>query len=167
MNTFNSPLESTLCSRRDFLTKSFTSLALLGFMGNSLFAQKDLNLTIDSLVDKEGFYTLPALGYPYNALEPFIDEQTMRLHHDIHFASYMNGLNDALKAMDQARKTLDFSQISAIENQFTFNGAGYFLHTVFFQNMTPPPAATPSQWLLEKISQNFGNIVMRNHATSI
>ena len=53
---------------------------------------------------ESGEYSLPPLPYEYNALEPHIDEQTMRLHHDIHHNGYVKGLNGALKSLAKARK---------------------------------------------------------------
>lgn len=55
-----------------------------------------------------GQHKLPPLPYAYNALEPFIDEQTMRLHHDKHHQSYVDGLNKAEKMMAAARESGDF-----------------------------------------------------------
>jgi Fe-Mn family superoxide dismutase len=105
----------------------------------------------------DGTYALPPLPYAYNALEPSIDEQTMHLHHDIHFAGYMNGLNAALKQVADARGANAFPQIQYWENQLAFNGSGYFLHNVFFQNMAPA-GTKPSDDLQKSLAGQFGSL---------
>lgn len=78
-----------------------------------------------------GGHRLPPLPYPYNALEPYIDEKTMRIHHDKHHLSYVNDLNKAEKKLEEARKTGDFDLVKHWERELAFNGAGHYLHTLF------------------------------------
>ena len=59
-------------------------------------------------------YRLPDLPYAYNALEPYIDEATMRLHHGKHHAAYVNGLNAALAKLTDARAKGDFASVQAL-----------------------------------------------------
>ena len=61
-------------------------------------------------------YKLPDLPYAYNALEPYIDEATMKLHHDKHHAAYVNGFNAALKKLEEARSKGDLPRRSATPN---------------------------------------------------
>ena len=56
-------------------------------------------------------YTLPDLPYDYDALEPVISAQVMRLHHDKHHAAYVKGANEALEKIAEARSATDFSHI--------------------------------------------------------
>jgi len=104
----------------------------------------------------EGAYALPPLPYAYDALMPSIDEQTMRLHHDIHFAGYMKGLNAALAKLADFRTAADYPQIAYWENQLAFNGSGYFLHNVFFQNLAPAGSTTASTDLQFSLAKDFG-----------
>ncbi|WCK55867.1 superoxide dismutase [Aneurinibacillus sp. Ricciae_BoGa-3] len=103
-----------------------------------------------------GGHVVPPLPYAYNALEPYIDEQTMRLHHDKHHKSYVDGLNKAEKEMQKARQTGDFSLIKHWENEAAFNGAGHYLHTIFWHNMSPEGGGEPSGAIADEISNTFG-----------
>lgn len=162
------PTHPQSLTRRNFITQGSSALAGLGLFATlpasyALGASKDDKPTSsapqDTLFDvpmKGGFYELPPLPYAYNALEPFIDEETMRLHHDIHFAGYMKGLNAALKKLEAARTAGAFPEISYWENQLAFNGAGYVLHTVFFQTMAPTGQA-PSASLKNTLTEHFGS----------
>lgn len=105
-----------------------------------------------------GGHVLPPLPYAYNALEPFIDEQTMRLHHDIHHKSYVDGLNKAEKEMKKARDTGDYSLIKHWEREAAFNGAGHYLHTIFWNNMKPHGGGSPTGPLAREIERSFGSI---------
>ncbi|MBD3266574.1 superoxide dismutase, partial [bacterium] len=101
-------------------------------------------------------HELPPLPYDYKALEPVIDEETMRLHHDKHHASYVKGLNDAEEKLEQAKKSGDFSAIKPICKAMAFHGCGHFLHTIFWQNMGPNGGGTPSGDLAKAIDRDFG-----------
>ena len=103
-----------------------------------------------------GEHTLPPLPYPYNALEPYIDEKTMRLHHDKHHRSYVEGLNKAEKEMEKARRSGDFSLIKHWEREAAFNGAGHYLHTIFWHNMTPKGGGKATGAIAREINRIFG-----------
>lgn len=104
-----------------------------------------------------GAHTLPPLPYSYDALEPYIDSEIMRLHHDKHHKSYVDGLNKAEKEMQKARKTNDFSLIKHWEREAAFNGAGHYLHTIFWNIMSPKGGGKPSGMLSHEITQSFGS----------
>jgi Fe-Mn family superoxide dismutase len=104
-----------------------------------------------------GKHKLPPLPYPYNALEPYIDEQTMRLHHDEHHQSYVNGLNQAEKMMELARQSGNYELIKHWEREAAFNGAGHYLHTIFWETMSPHGGGEPSGPLLKQIEHDFGS----------
>ncbi|PZE22173.1 superoxide dismutase [Paenibacillus xerothermodurans] len=111
-----------------------------------------------------GGHTLPPLPYAYNALEPYIDEQTMRLHHDKHHKTYVEGLNKAEKMMQKARKSGDFELIAYWEREAAFHGAGHYLHTIFWYNMTPEGGGEPTGALRDQIEQDFGSFsAFKNH----
>ncbi len=105
-------------------------------------------------------YTLPPLPYAYNALEPAIDEQTMRLHHDIHHQGYVNGLNKALATLADARKSGDLSAVPSVTHDLAFHGAGHILHTLFWNIMAPQGnggGGTPQGKLAQLIDKSFGS----------
>ncbi|MEP6591644.1 MAG: superoxide dismutase [Gemmatimonadota bacterium] len=109
-------------------------------------------------------FTLPPLPYNYNALEPHIDEATMRIHHDKHHAGYVKNLNDALEGhadllalpVDQLIAALDKvpeAKRTAVRN----NGGGHANHTLFWEVMAPGGATAPDGELAKAIDAAFGN----------
>ncbi len=107
-----------------------------------------------------GKHVLPPLPYPYEALEPFIDAQTLHLHHDIHHKGYVDGLNAAETKLAAAQEAGDFSSIKHLDRELAFHGGGDFLHTIFWNNMAPPGkggGGQPQGALADQISQDFGS----------
>ena len=108
-------------------------------------------------------FTLPPLPYAYNALEPHIDEQTMRIHHDKHHDTYVKNLNAALESHpDQQKKSLDEllrgldSLPEAIRTPVRNNGGGHANHTMFWEIMAPGGAKEPAGALGDAIGKAFG-----------
>jgi Fe-Mn family superoxide dismutase len=112
-----------------------------------------------------GRYTLPDLPYDYDALEPYIDEQTMRLHHDIHHQGYVNGANAALDELQEARSSGDYSAVKAVSRDLAFNASGHLLHSIFWPNMAPEgEGGKPSGALKEQLQEDFGGVdAFRDH----
>lgn len=105
-------------------------------------------------------YELPPLPYPYEALEPYIDEQTMHLHHDIHHKGYVDGLNKAEGELAKAREANDFSLVKHWEREAAFHGSGHILHAIFWTNMAPAGnggGGTPQGALAQQIDKDFGS----------
>lgn len=103
-------------------------------------------------------YTLPELPYAYDALEPCSDEQTVRLHHDIHHKSYVDGLNNAEDKLAQARETGDYALVKHWERELAFHGSGHILHTLFWENMKPGGGGIPTGPLADRINLDFKDI---------
>jgi Fe-Mn family superoxide dismutase len=104
-------------------------------------------------------HELPPLPYDYDALEPYIDEQTMRLHHDIHHAGYVKGLNNAEAKLADARRAGDFSLVKHWSREAAFHGSGHLLHSIFWPNMmaADKAKAVPDGALGEAIERDFGS----------
>jgi superoxide dismutase, Fe-Mn family len=105
-------------------------------------------------------HELPPLPYDYNALEPHIDETTMRIHHGRHHQGYVNGLNAAEEALAKARAANDYALIQFWSRRAAFNGGGHFLHSIFWEIMAPPGnggGGEPTGALAAKINEDFGN----------
>ncbi|MDX6644651.1 MAG: superoxide dismutase, Fe-Mn family, partial [Miltoncostaeaceae bacterium] len=108
-------------------------------------------------------YELPDLPYDYAALEPHIDEQTMRLHHDKHHQTYVNNVNAALEGTEWADRPIEevlanLDQIpeekrTAVRN----NGGGHANHTMFWEIMSPDGGGAPSGDLAAAIDGAFGS----------
>ncbi len=102
-------------------------------------------------------YTLPDLPYDYGALEPYISEKTMRLHHDKHHFAYVTGANQALDALADARARDDFSRTAALERSLAFNVSGHVLHSLFWQNLAPRAGGEPTGALADQVKRDFGD----------
>ncbi len=83
-------------------------------------------------------YTLPQLPYSYNALEPYIAEEIMKLHHQKHHQSYVNGANTALEKLEKYRRGELQIDVRAVLRDLSFHLNGHILHTIFWPNMAPP-----------------------------
>jgi len=104
-------------------------------------------------------HELPVLPYSYDALEPYIDEETVRIHHDKHHQGYVNGLNKAEEELARAREAGDFALIKHWEREAAFNGSGHILHTLFWENLGPAAECKgqPSGHLADRIDCDFGS----------
>ena len=109
-------------------------------------------------------YEVPALPYDYNALEPHVDEATMRVHHDKHHQAYVDKANAALqgtehdgKPVEEVLRALD-SLPSDKQGPFRNNGGGHFNHSMFWETMSPDGGGEPSGELATAISSTFGSL---------
>ncbi|OQA09101.1 MAG: Superoxide dismutase (Mn/Fe) [Firmicutes bacterium ADurb.Bin373] len=101
-------------------------------------------------------YQLPELPYPYNALEPYYDEQTVKLHHDAHHKAYVDGLNNADAKLAEAREKGDFSLVKHWERELAFHGSGHILHALFWESMKPDGGGPATGKIAEMIDRDFG-----------
>jgi len=109
-------------------------------------------------------FDLPELPYAYDALEPHIDEQTMRIHHDKHHAAYTNNLNKALEAhADLQAKTIEalLGDLNALPEDIRTavrnNGGGFANHSLFWLIMSPDGGGSPDGELAAAINTAFGD----------
>jgi Fe-Mn family superoxide dismutase len=110
-------------------------------------------------------FTLPDLPYAYDALEPSIDEQTMRIHHDKHHAAYVNNLNAALEKHPEFDAGTDIDALMRnfesvpddIKTAVRNNGGGHANHSFFWQIMGPNGGGEPTGALADAINQAFGD----------
>ena len=116
------------------------------------------------LSSKPGEHQLPELPYSYDALEPVIDEQTLRLHHDKHHAGYVRGLNKAEKKLEEARASGDYSLIKHWEREAAFHGSGHLLHALYWTSLSPEGGGQPGVVLAQALKQAFGTLgAFREH----
>jgi len=104
-----------------------------------------------------GGHTLPDLPYPYKALEPYISEEIMLLHHTKHHQAYVDGLNKAELNLKKARETNDFSLTKHWSRELAFHGSGHYLHTIFWKNLSPSGGGKPQGLLKGEIENYFGS----------
>jgi Fe-Mn family superoxide dismutase len=109
-------------------------------------------------------FTLPALPYAYDALEPHIDARTMEIHHTKHHQAYVNNLNAALekapqlegKSLDDLMKSIN-SVPEAVRTAVRNNGGGHWNHSQFWEWMGPKRGGEPSGRLGDAIKSSFGS----------
>ena len=109
-------------------------------------------------------YTLPAIAYAYDALEPHIDARTMEIHHSKHHQTYVNNLNAALAGTPHAELPVEelIAQLdqlpeglrAAVRN----NGGGHANHSLFWQVMSPQGGGAPSGELAQAIERDLGGL---------
>ena len=109
-------------------------------------------------------YELPPLPYDYAALEPYIDEATMKLHHDKHHQAYVTNLNGAVeKHPELGKKTpeellKDLASVPEdVRTTVRNNGGGHVNHTMFWQIMNPKGGGEPSGAIAQQIKADFGS----------
>ncbi|KAF8509970.1 Mn superoxide dismutase [Gautieria morchelliformis] len=101
-------------------------------------------------------HTLPDLPYAYDALEPHISQEIMKLHHTKHHQTYVNGLN---AAEEKYAATPDVKQRIGLQAALKFNGGGHINHTLFWKNLAPEgPSNKPTGALKEELEKGFGSI---------
>lgn len=109
-------------------------------------------------------YTLPDLPYAFDALEPYIDEETMHLHHDKHHNTYVTNLNAAIeKHLELGEKTIEelLSDMDAVPTDIKTavrnNGGGHANHSFFWKIMAPNAGGEPTGAIKEAIDEAFGD----------
>ncbi len=112
-----------------------------------------------------GQFSLPALPYAYDALEPYIDSETMNIHYNNHHATYVKNLNAALKDYPELqKKDINFLLTNletlpvAIRTSVRNNGGGHYNHSLFWQMMAPAGTSTMSAKVKKALEDNFGSI---------
>lgn len=105
-------------------------------------------------------FTLPALPYAFDALEPHIDAQTMQIHHDKHHQAYVDNLNKAIAGTPNEGKTIEELVKSAgtISPAVRNNGGGHWNHSFFWEAMTPGAGGEPNGPLADAIKTTFGSL---------
>jgi superoxide dismutase, Fe-Mn family len=134
--------------------KDFVSSLFLGFMGTKAMANTSSNFFITA-----DAFLLPNLPYAYNALEPFIDAQTMEIHHSKHHQAYVTNLNKAVAGTpNEFTPLIDIiKSISKSSIAVRNNGGGHWNHS-FFWEILSPKATTPSDTLMAMINRDFGSL---------
>jgi Fe-Mn family superoxide dismutase len=104
-------------------------------------------------------FTLPALPYAYDALEPHIDTLTMQIHHDKHHQAYVDNLNKAIAGTPNENKSLDelVKAAGSISPAVRNNGGGHWNHTFFWESLSKNGGGAPSGKLADAINSAFGS----------
>ena len=152
------PPPSSPISRRQWLTYVGAASGTIAL--SSLFPS---NARAETLATP--YVTLPALPYAYDALAPFIDEKTMKIHHDLHHGAYVKNLNAALDKFPKYKeKPIEdlFPILNKIPEEIRRtvrnNGGGHYNHTLFWESMGPNAGGDPVGELAAAIVKDFGSI---------
>lgn len=102
-------------------------------------------------------YNLPKLNYDVKALEPYIDAQTMEIHHDKHHQAYINNLNKALAGTELEKLTIEQLMLNASRRSEAIrnNAGGHYNHTLFWDILAPAADSKPMEELQKAIDLNF------------
>lgn len=144
-------------SRRDFLKKG----ALLTLAGIAVSALPGAIVSASAMEEKKygekTLFTLPELGYSYDALEPHIDKMTMEIHHSKHHAAYIKNLNKALETVPEVLTLEEIcTNVSKYPVAVRNNGGGHYNHSLFWKMMKPNGGGEPTGALAEAIKKTFG-----------
>jgi superoxide dismutase, Fe-Mn family len=108
-------------------------------------------------------FTVPDLPYDYDALEPHVDEATMRVHHDKHHQAYVDKANAALEGTEFESKSIEeiLQNLDALpadkKNAVRNNGGGHYNHSLFWESMSPDGGGEPDGALADAINSAFGS----------
>lgn len=111
-------------------------------------------------------YSKVELLYSYNGLEPYIDEETVRIHYTKHLQGYVDKLNSVLKAYERFTKGKTLEEIllnvdkipKKIKQEVINQGGGVYNHNLYFSILSPNPKKTPEGKLLKEIVKSFGSL---------
>ncbi|MCS6796569.1 MAG: superoxide dismutase [Raineya sp.] len=136
-------------------------------MHRRVFLQNTLILASTALLKTEWLWAnsnpvfeLPALPYPYEALEPHFDTQTMQIHHSKHHGTYVKNLNEAIAGTKFEKMSLEdiLANLTEKDTKVRNNAGGHYNHSLFWKILTPKQNSTqPTGKLAEAINQQFGN----------
>jgi Fe-Mn family superoxide dismutase len=104
-------------------------------------------------------FTLPKLPYDYKALEPYISEQQLTLHHDKHHQGYVNGANKIFEKLEKAQQENTDLDLKSTLKELSFHIGGHLLHTTFWENMAPAGkgGGAPNGAVADLINSGFGS----------
>ncbi len=146
----------TPISRREVLGSAALVGGWLAFGPRTAAAQSQ-----GAMAGTDGPYTLPPLPYGYADLEPHIDAQTMKLHHDLHHAGYVRGANKAIAELESIRRTGGnaIHRVRAVTDVLSFNACGVLLHNLFWRVMKPNGGGEPPA------DSDIGRMIKRDFGT--
>lgn len=138
--------------------RTFLKTASLGSIGG-IMATNAFSMKFFNTIPLSGEFELPPLPYAYDALEPYIDAQTMEIHHDKHHAGYTSKFNAAIKEANlQGKPIMEiFANVSAFPLGVRNNGGGFYNHSLFWKVMSPNGGNEPKGQLASAINENFGS----------
>jgi superoxide dismutase, Fe-Mn family len=144
-------------SRRDFIGKTLKA-AVITTVG-APFAIRQANAAGTTEANPALLFSQVTLPYAYNALEPYIDAQTMEIHYSKHHAAYIKNVNEAIagESITYTSERDFFSNIAKLSAKARNNGGGAWNHNFFWQIMKPSAGGAPQGKVSEAINASFGS----------
>jgi len=102
-------------------------------------------------------HSLPDLKYDFNALEPYISADIMKLHYQKHHQTYVNNLNITEEKLAEAMEKKDVQAIISLQPALKFNGGGHINHSIFWENLSPKGGGEPTGDLMDALRLNFNS----------
>jgi superoxide dismutase, Fe-Mn family len=143
-------------TRKEFFQNSLILGGATILPTNGVLAANNAQNGLDKLVDAQGNFVLQPLPYKENFLEPFMDEETVHLHHTFHHGGAVKAAN---KDLLMIRKALDDNNLEVVDywtKKLSFHFSSHILHSIFWTNLTNQKQE-PKGELLKSIETNFGN----------
>ena len=141
--------------RRQFI-KNAALITAAGLVIPSFLKGNSQESFISSTDQLDDFFSLPMLGYGYDALEPHIDTMTMQIHHSRHHQAYVTNLNNAVKENNIGASLEDMMKnVSTYPVVIRNNGGGHWNHSYFWKAMKPNAGGVPSGKIADAINGSF------------
>jgi len=142
--------------RKDFIHQSIILGTATLIPTNNLFANNILNNGMDKLVDEKGNFIQPPLPYTTNALEPYMDQETLHLHYTFHHGGAVKGANNDAARIKEALDQKDFALVDYWTKKSAFHFSSHVLHSIFWTNLVNKKSQ-PKGELLKRIEKHFSS----------
>ena len=142
--------------RKEFLTTSAILAGATILPSNSVFAENINNNGIDKLTDEDGNFIHQPLPYNTDHLEPYMDEETLHLHHTFHHGGAVKGANKDIEMIKSVMNSGNFTLADHWTKKLSFHLCSHILHSIFWTNLANKKSQ-PTGDLLKKIEKDFGS----------
>ena len=142
--------------RKEFLTTSAILAGATILPSNSVFAENINNNGIDKLTDANGNFIHQPLPYNTDHLEPYMDEETLHLHHSFHHGGAVKGANKDIEMIKSVMNSGDFTLADHWTKKLSFHLSSHILHSIFWTNLANKKSQ-PTGDLLKRIEKDFGS----------
>ncbi len=142
--------------RKEFITTSAILAGATILPSNSVFAENINNNGIDKLTDENGNFIHQPLPYNTDYLEPFMDAETLHLHHTFHHGGAVKGANKDIEMIKKVMNSEDLTLADHWTKKLSFHLSSHILHSIFWTNLANKKSQ-PTGDLLKRIEKNFGS----------
>lgn len=165
-NLYDTKGKNPMMTRREALKTTLLAGAAFAIPKWAAGAQEEKNAKGEAKPLSQHFpFVLPPLGYAFDALEPYIDAETMEIHHDKHHAAYVRNLNEALEKGPEELRTLTLEELltktaslpAPIRAAVRNNGGGHANHSLFWKTLKKNEGGKPTGKLAGAINAKFGS----------